>query len=131
MKMKRVIASSLATALTLGVGRGADTTNSPPNAKTVISDAEQMKALRKEADSAEAAYMKAIENRQPDAEIEKLWNAYTLIDKTNLSKVFELAKQEPASEPAFETFAWIVTNRLTQGVGARFQGPANNRISPR
>ena len=105
----------LAIALTLQTGYGADKTNSPADKKTATSNAEQMKALRTEADNAHGVYAEAIQNQKSHDEIEKLWDAYFVIDKTNLSAVFELARQEPASEPAFETFAWIVTNELTQG----------------
>ena len=99
----------LAVALTLQISRGAEETNSLANAKTVITNAEQMKALRKEVDDAEAAYLKAIASR--DDQIDKLWVAYRQINDTNLPKIFELARQEPASETAFEMFGWIVTNR--------------------
>ena len=113
--MKIANALLLAIALALQTGYGADKTNSPADKKTAISNAEQMKALRTEADHAHGVYAEAIQNQKSHDEIEKLWDAYFVIDKTNLSAVFELARQEPASEPAFETFAWIVTNELTQG----------------
>ncbi len=113
--MKIASAFLLAMTLTLQPGYGADKINSPADTKTGISSAAQMKALRREADDAYGVYTKAIENRKTHEEIEKFWKAYTLIDETNMSKVFELARQQPASEPAFEMFGWIVTNQLTQG----------------
>ena len=109
--MKLAIAFSLAVALTLGVGRGADKTNSPTDAKTVLSNAEQMKALRKEVDDAEAVYLKAFEDRKPEDQVDRLWSTYCKLDNTNLPKIFELARQEPSSETAFQMFGWIVTNR--------------------
>jgi thiol-disulfide isomerase/thioredoxin len=107
----------LATALAFQPSRGTAQlqTNSLADTKTVITNAEQMKSLRKEADDAEAAYMKAIEDRKPENQVDKLWNIYSQIDDTNLTKIFELARQKPTSETALEMFGWIVTNRKTQG----------------
>jgi thiol-disulfide isomerase/thioredoxin len=99
------------------MGNGSDKINSPGDLQAAISNAEQMKVLRREADDAYGAYTTAIDNRKADDEIEKLWQEYLRIDRANLPKVFVLAKQEPASEPAFESFAWIMTNQLTQGWG--------------
>ena len=113
--MKIASAFVLMLILSLRMGYSADKTNSPDDSPAAISSADQMKALRREADDAYGAYTKAIENRKADDEIGKLWQAYVSIDRANLPKVFMLAKQEPASEPAFESFAWIVTNQLTQG----------------
>lgn len=113
--MKLAIVFSLATALTLGVGRAADTTNSPADPKIVMPNAEQMKALRKEVDDAYGAYIKAIENRKPEDQADNLWKVYRLINETNLPKIFELARQEPASEPAFETYDWAITNGEIRG----------------
>ena len=112
MKLASIL---LVSALTLGISRGADElkTNSLADAK-IVSSTEQMKALRKEVDDAEAAYMKAFHDRKPEAQVEKLWNFYTHIDDTNLPKIFELARQEPKTETAFEMFGWIVTNRQIQ-----------------
>ena len=93
-------------ALTLQAGYGAGETNSAAETTAVSSAAGQMKALRKEVDDAEAAYMKANVH-----DSEKLWRVYTHLADTNLPKIFELARQEPASETAFEMFGWIVTNR--------------------
>jgi thiol-disulfide isomerase/thioredoxin len=93
----------------------ADGTNLPADTRTVVSNAEQMKVLRTEAEHAYRVYIDAFAERKTDEEIEKLWKVYVVIDRTNLAKIFELARQKPASEPAFETFAWIVTNQLTQG----------------
>jgi len=105
----------LAAALTLGTSRGADElkTNSLADTNTAGSNVEQMKTLRKEVDDAEAAYMKAFHDESVSKDqTEKLWVFYTHINETNLPKIFELARQEPASETAFEMFGWIVNNRL-------------------
>jgi thiol-disulfide isomerase/thioredoxin len=42
---------------------------------------------------------------------ETLWKAYCQINDANLAKIFDLARQEPASETSFEMFEWIVRNR--------------------
>jgi thiol-disulfide isomerase/thioredoxin len=118
--MKLTYVLLLAVALTVQTGYGADNTNSSADTKAVISNAGRMKALRKEVDDAEAAYMKAIEDRKPKDQIDKLWNVYLQIDDTNLAKIFELARQEPASETACEMFGWIVANPKTKG------GPLNS-----
>ena len=86
----------------------------------VLSTTEQMKTLRKEVDEAEAAYIKAIEARKPKDQIDKLWDRYNQIDNTNFAKIFELARQEPASETACEMFGWILSNGKTKG------GPLNS-----
>lgn len=102
----------LTAALTLQTSRGAGETNSTTNAKTEVTTAEQMKALRKEVDDAETAYMKA--NASHDDQADKLWDVYRQINDPDILKIFELARQEPASQTAFEMFGWIVTNRRIQ-----------------
>ncbi len=110
----------LAAALTLGTSHGAEEikTNSLADTKTAIPNAEQMKALRKEVDDAEAAFdgafMKAEGHGDRSDQAEKLWSIYTHLDDTNLPKIFELARREPASDTAFEMFEWIVTNQRIQ-----------------
>jgi thiol-disulfide isomerase/thioredoxin len=105
----------LAAALTLQTGHGADKTNSLADTNTIGSNVEQMQALRKEVDDAEAAYMKAFHDESVSKDqTEKLWDVYKHINATNLPKIFELARQGPASETAFEMFGWIVTNRQIQ-----------------
>jgi thiol-disulfide isomerase/thioredoxin len=107
----------LAAALTLGTGCGAGElkVNSLADTQTVIRNAKQMKALRKEVDDAEAAYINASRDESVSKDqTEKLWNIYAQIDDTNLPKIFELARQDPASETALEMFEWIVTNQRIQ-----------------
>ncbi|HEY5297534.1 MAG TPA: TlpA disulfide reductase family protein [Verrucomicrobiae bacterium] len=104
----------LATALTFQISRGADETNLLADTKTIISNAEQMKTLRKEVDDAEAAYMKSAVSDENSDQTEKLWNSYKQLNNTNFPKIFELARQQPKSERAFEMFEWIVTNRFIQ-----------------
>jgi len=71
-----------------------------------------MLVLRKEVDDAQAACTKAYHDKSvPKDQAGKLWDLYRHINATNLPKIFELARQEPASETAFEMFGWIVTNR--------------------
>src|SRR5690606_23008149 len=70
------------------------------------SAAEQMKALRKEVDDAETAYLQASGEKG-----ETLWKEYCQVSDTNLPRIFDLARQEPASGTAFEMFEWIVRNR--------------------
>lgn len=40
-----------------------------------------------------------------------LWAAYYHLNDTNLPKIFELAKRDPAAETSFDAFSWILTNR--------------------
>ena len=115
MKLTNIFLLAAVLLLTFQISRGADETNSLAYTKNITSTEEQMKTLRKEADDAEAAYIKAVEDRKPDDQVDRLWNIYSQIDDTNLAKIFELARQEPASENACEMFGWIVTNRKTQG----------------
>ena len=60
--------------------------------------------LIKQVDDADAAY------RSTNDASGKLWDAYSHLNDTNLPKIFELAKRDPASEASFKAFAWIVTN---------------------
>lgn len=70
-----------------------------------ISSAEdQIVALRKQVDDAYTAYTSTSETGA------QLWDTYRRLNDTNLSKIFELAKQDPTSEASFEAFSWIVTN---------------------
>jgi thiol-disulfide isomerase/thioredoxin len=100
--------------LTFQISRGADETNLLTDTKTIISNAEQMKTLRKEVGAAEAAYMKSAVSDENSDQTEKLWNAYKQLNETNFPKIFELARQQPTSEISFEMFEWIVTNRFIQ-----------------
>jgi thiol-disulfide isomerase/thioredoxin len=84
-----------------------------------VANAEQMKSLRKEVDDAEAAFIKARQDRMPQDQADKLWKFCCQLNDTNYPKIFELARQEPASETACQMFGWIVANRITQG------GPLN------
>ena len=79
--------------------------NAEPATNSIISSADHIKVLKKQVDDAHAAY-----TATNDAS-GKLWDAYYHLNDTNLPRIFELAKKDPASETAFEAFAWIVTNR--------------------
>jgi thiol-disulfide isomerase/thioredoxin len=92
--------------LTFLTSYGAEERNSAVITKPVPSAAEQMKALRKEVDDAETAYLQASGDKR-----ETLWKAYCQINDINLLKIFDLARQDPASGTAFEMFEWIVRNR--------------------
>jgi thiol-disulfide isomerase/thioredoxin len=84
---------------------GADETNLTAEPKTILSIDGQMKVLRREVDDAQAAYLQASGDEK-----EKLWEVYSQINDLNLSKIFDLARQEPASGTAFTMFKWIVRN---------------------
>jgi thiol-disulfide isomerase/thioredoxin len=104
----------LAATWTFQAGYGADRTNLLAGTNAAGPKVEQMLVLRKEVDDAEAAYMKAHRDRKSEDQVEKLWGFYLHINETNLPKIFELARQEPASETACEMFGWIVRNRQIQ-----------------
>jgi thiol-disulfide isomerase/thioredoxin len=91
--------------LTLLTSHGAEEGNSTVATRQVSSAAEQMKALRKEVDDAESAYSQASGDER-----ETLWKVYCRTNDTNLAKIFDLARQDPASATAFEMFEWIVRN---------------------
>lgn len=95
----------MAAILTFPTSHGAEERNATVVAKPVSSAAEQMKALRKEVDDAETAYLQASGDKR-----ETLWQAYFQINDINLPKIFDLARQDPASGTAFEMFEWIVRN---------------------
>jgi thiol-disulfide isomerase/thioredoxin len=92
--------------LTFLTSYGAEEADIPIVIQPAPSAAEQMKALRKEVDDAETAYLQASGDKR-----ETLWKAYCQINDANLLKIFNLARQEPASGTAFEMFEWIVRNR--------------------
>jgi thiol-disulfide isomerase/thioredoxin len=117
--MKLATTILLAVMLTFQTASSADETNLFANANLITSTAQQMKALRKEVDDAEATYYQAIADRKPKDQVDQVWKSYRQIDDANYPKIFELARQEPASETACEMFGWIVANRITQG------GPLN------
>jgi thiol-disulfide isomerase/thioredoxin len=77
-------------------------TNSPAD-----SNAEQMKGLMKKVDDAEAAYLKSYNDKNG----EELWKRYCEINDTNLPQIFELTKQDPASQAALNAFGWILSDR--------------------
>src|SRR5580698_6789903 len=94
----------LLTAMTLvslpALAEPAASTNSPAS--------DQIMALKQQVDTAYAAYQTNHDDN------DKLWKAYYHLNDTNLPKIFELAKQDPASETSFEAFSWIVNdNRLS------------------
>jgi thiol-disulfide isomerase/thioredoxin len=93
-------------AILLTVQTYATDTNSPPKSTADDSIADQMIALRKQVDDAEAAYMRA-----PEAVSDKTWQTFCRLNQTNLPRIFQLARQEPRSETSFEMFKWIVMNR--------------------
>ena len=90
-------------------------TNSLNDSTVANANALKMKALRKQVDDAEAVYKGAVTSRKPDDQVSRYWDAYTQIDQTNLPIMFDLARQRPESEAAFEIFGWIVTNRCATG----------------
>jgi thiol-disulfide isomerase/thioredoxin len=67
----------------------------------------RMETLRKAVDDAEAAYIKSKNDKNGD----ELWTRFREINDTNLPQIFDLAKQEPKSETAFEMFQWILADR--------------------
>ncbi|HTV40402.1 MAG TPA: hypothetical protein VMF08_07500 [Candidatus Sulfotelmatobacter sp.] len=77
----------------------------PSSVATSSGSAEdQIAALRREVEEARDAY------RSNNDTSRKPWETYCQLNDTNLPKIFELGRQEPASEAAFKAFAWIVTN---------------------
>ena len=100
----------MAAMLTFLTSYGAEERNSTVVTKPVPSAAEQMNALRKKVDEAETAYLQASGDKR-----ETLWKAYCQINDINLVKIFDLARQDPASGTAFEMFEWIVRNRRIAG----------------
>jgi tetratricopeptide (TPR) repeat protein len=77
------------------------------------SPAEQLKALRKEVDDAEAAYLKAIQEYKegdPADKIDKLWKAYVAKADETMPKVVELARKDPKSADAFDALEWVVVS---------------------
>jgi hypothetical protein len=95
------------------IGADDSVTNLPTDSKLTANE-NQMRALRKEVDDAEAAYAKATKIDESSDQTEKFWNSYSQTCQTNLPKIFNLARLEPKSESSFEMFGWIVTNRFNQ-----------------
>jgi thiol-disulfide isomerase/thioredoxin len=76
-------------------------TNSPS------SDEQQMRALKTAVD--EAAAISDAATNDPG---HKLWRNYRRLSETNLSQIFELAKNNPTSATSFEMLSWIVGNDM-------------------
>jgi thiol-disulfide isomerase/thioredoxin len=86
--------------------------------KADVSVTEQLKALKKEVDDAEAAYVKETDSEKDD----KLWLVYGNANKANIPRVIELVRQDPTSTVAFEMLEWVVTNRQVRA-GSRLLRP--------
>jgi thiol-disulfide isomerase/thioredoxin len=68
------------------------------------SNDDKMRTLRKAVDDARTTFQAATN----DADSKLRGAYYHALAETNLPQIFELAKANPASETAFETFSWIV-----------------------
>ncbi len=82
----------------------ATTTNLAAAAPLPDSNDDQMRALRKAVDDARSTFQKATN----DADYKLKGAYYHALMETNLPRILDLAKTNPASETAFETFSWIV-----------------------
>ena len=84
----------------------ASRTIAEPVTNLIVSPAGQIRTLKQQVDDAYAAYYTATNDASG-----KLWDAYSHLNDASVPKIFELAKNDPASETSFEAFVWVVTNR--------------------
>jgi thiol-disulfide isomerase/thioredoxin len=70
---------------------------------------EQLNALRKQVNDADAAYGEYTKAAEGDQK-EKLWKAYVQADDSVIPKILEAVRQNPSSPMAFDLLEWIVTN---------------------
>ncbi len=83
------------------------------NQAEASADVSELKALRKEVDDAEAAYINA-----PEDQSKTLWQTYRDRSSENLPKIMALVRQDPTSARALEMLEWILTSRWIQGGGS-------------
>ncbi len=107
-RMKPTYILLLAVALALGASAAiADpSATTPPG-----SDEQQLRALKTAVDDAYNIY-----NTATNDPGDKLWHAYRHLSETNVPRMFDLAKKDPASQTSYEVLSWI-TERGLAGSG--------------